>query len=181
MGAQENECQIFQNFKCVITILVKFDIHNSRTSMRNFLWCYYRWFITSSALEKCKKRMQNCLNYSVFFFFVHWKLKSLNFLVDSVLNYRYAYVEIHFFILGSFYLRNKKTFILKPRKTCNKTLSVQELVARTAAGGLFAVCRVLFSFVVCKVWDVSQTPQMKPPASLRRLKNSLITNFVLFH
>ena len=27
MGAQENECQIFQNFKCVITILVKFDIH----------------------------------------------------------------------------------------------------------------------------------------------------------
>ena len=27
MGAQKNECQIFQNFKCVITILVKFDIH----------------------------------------------------------------------------------------------------------------------------------------------------------
>ena len=113
-------------------------------------------------------------------FFVHWKLKSLNFLADSVLNYQYAYVEIHFhpwFIL----FKKEKTFILKPRKTCNKTLSFQELVARTAAGGLFAVCRVLFSFVVCKVRDVSQTPQMKPPASLRRLKNLLITNFVLFH
>ena len=62
------------------------------------------------------------------------------------------------FILGSFYLRKKKTFVLKPRKTCNKTPSFQELVARTAAGGLFAVCRVLFSFVVCKVGDVSNTP-----------------------
>ena len=84
------------------------------------------------------------------------------------------------FILGSFYLRTKNTFILKPRKTCNKTLSFQGLVARTAAGGLFAVGRV-FSFVVCKVRDVSQTHQMKPPASLRRLKNLLITAFVLFH
>ena len=27
----------------------------SRTSMTNFLWCYYRWFIISLALEKCKK------------------------------------------------------------------------------------------------------------------------------
>ena len=81
--------------------------------------------------------------------------------MDSVLKYRHAYVEIHFhpwFIL----LKKEKTFILKPRKTCNKALSFQELVARTAAaGGLFAVCRVLFSFifffVVCKVRDVAQT------------------------
>ena len=150
----------------------------SRTSMKNFLWCYYRWFITSSALEKCKKRMQNSLNYSVFFVFVHWKLKLLNFLVESVLNYRYAYVEIHF---HPWFILFKKEKNFQPRKTCNKTLSFQELVARTAAGGLFAVCRVLFSFVVCKVRDVSQTPQMKPSASLRRLKNLLITNFVLFH
>ena len=85
------------------------------------------------------------------------------------------------FILGLFYLRKKKYFILKPRKTCNKTLSFQELVARTAAGGLFAVRRVLFSFVVCKVRDVSQTPHMKPPASLRSLKNLLITTIALFH
>ena len=85
------------------------------------------------------------------------------------------------FILGSFYSRKKKTFILKPRKTCNKTLSSQELVARTAAGGLFAVGTVLFSFVVCKVRDGTQTHQMKLPASLRRLKNLLTTTFVLFH
>ena len=71
--------------------------------------------------------------------------------------------------------------MLKPRKTCNKTLSFQELVACATAGGLFAVCRVLFSFVVCKATDVSQTHQTKLPASLRRLKNLLITNFVLFH
>ena len=27
----------------------------SRTPMRNFLWCYYRWLITVLGLEKCKK------------------------------------------------------------------------------------------------------------------------------
>ena len=27
----------------------------SRAPMRSFLWCYYSWFITSLALEKCKK------------------------------------------------------------------------------------------------------------------------------
>ena len=40
--------------------------------------------------------MQNSLSYSGFFVFVQGELKLLNFLVDSVLNYRYAYVEIHF-------------------------------------------------------------------------------------
>ena len=92
--------------------------------------------------------MQNSLSYSGFFVFVHGELKLLNFLVDSVLNYRYAYVEIHF---HPWFILFKKEKNFQPRKTCNKTLSFQELVARTAAGGLFAVCRVLFSFVVCKV------------------------------
>ena len=129
-----------------------------------------------------KNLKKNAIFFKLFWYsgFVHWKLKLLNFLVDSIINYQYAYVEIHFhpwFIL----FKKEKTFILKPRKTCNKTLSFQELVARTAAGGLFAVCRVLFSFVVCKVRDVSQTHQMKPPTSLRRLRNLLITTFVLFH
>ena len=32
---------------CVRCNFVKFDIH--------FFWCYYRWFITSFALEKCTK------------------------------------------------------------------------------------------------------------------------------
>ena len=37
------------------------------------------------------------------------------------------------------------------------------------------------SFVVGKMKDVSQTQQTKPPASLRKLKILLITNFALFH
>ena len=72
----------------------------------------------------------------------------------------YCYVENHF------YPWFKKTFILKPRRTCNKTLSFQELVACAAAGGLFAVNRVVVSFVVCKVRDFSQTHQTKRLARL---------------
>ena len=62
--AQENERQILQNY-IVHMKFSKFCLcnHNSReiwqsfsrTSMRHFLWCYYRWFITSLALENCKK------------------------------------------------------------------------------------------------------------------------------
>ena len=144
MGAQENECQIFQNFKCVITILVKFDIH-----FLGLPWEIFFGVTTDDLLHlwPLKNVKKNSIFFTLFWYevFVHWKLKLLNFLVDS---------EIHFhpwFIL----FKKEKTFILKPRKTCNKTLSFQELVARTAAGGLFAVCRVLFSFVVCKVRDVS--------------------------
>ena len=55
-----NSCEIWHSF--------------SRTPMRNFLWCYYRLLITSVALE--------CNIYKVL---VHWELKLLNFLVDSVL------------------------------------------------------------------------------------------------
>ena len=53
--------------------------------MRNFLWCYYRWLMTSSALENCKKK--NAMFFKLFWYkvFVHWKLHILNFLVDSVL------------------------------------------------------------------------------------------------
>ena len=88
--------------------------------------------------------MQNSLSYSGFFVFVQGELKLLNFLVDSVLNYRYAYVEIHF---HPWFILFKKEKNFQPRKTCNKTLSFQELVASTAAGSLFAVCRVLFSLL----------------------------------
>ena len=62
--SRENECQISQNYILHMKFL-EFYLYNhnscdiwhlfSRTSMRNFLWCYYRWFITSLALEKCKK------------------------------------------------------------------------------------------------------------------------------
>ena len=67
-----NSCEIWHSF--------------SRTPMRNFLWWYYRWQITSLALEKCKKK--NAIFFKLFWYkgFVHWKLKKLlNFLVDSVL------------------------------------------------------------------------------------------------
>ena len=93
-GARENECQISRNY----ILHMKFSEsylcnHNSceiwhsfsRTSMRNFLWCYYRWFITSYALDNFKK---NTIFFKLFWckVFVHWKLKLLNFPVDTVLN-----------------------------------------------------------------------------------------------
>ena len=58
----------------------------SRTPLRNFLWCYCRWLITSLALQKCETG--NAIFFKLFWYkvFVHWELKLLNFLVDSVLN-----------------------------------------------------------------------------------------------
>ena len=68
MGALENESQSSQNY----IFRMKFSqlylcFHNSceiwhslsRTPMRNFLWCYYRWQITSLGLEKCEKEYNN--------------------------------------------------------------------------------------------------------------------------
>ena len=96
MAAQENECQISQNY----ILHKKFSefylcFHSSceiiwhsfsRAPMRNFLWCYYRWLTTSLALKKCKK---NAILFKLFWYkvFVHWKIKLLNFLMDSVLIY----------------------------------------------------------------------------------------------
>ena len=108
----------FQNFNSVITILVKLiDIHFLGLPWQIFFGaCYYRWFIKSSALEKCKKKNAKFLKlFWFFFFFVHWKLKLLNFLADSVLNYRNAYVEIHFhpwFIL----FKKEKNFHIKTKE-----------------------------------------------------------------
>ena len=55
----------------------------SRTPLRNFLWCYYRWLLTSLGHEKCIKEC-NILHIHLFWYkdFVHWKLKLLNFLMD---------------------------------------------------------------------------------------------------
>ena len=94
MGARENECQISQNYilhnECSEFYLC---FHNSceiwhsfsRIPIKNFLWYYYRWPITSLALEKCKKK--NAIFFKLFWYkvFAHWKLKLLNFLMDSVL------------------------------------------------------------------------------------------------
>ena len=66
-----NSCEIWHSF--------------SRALMRNFLWCYYRWLITSLALQKCKKEC-NIRYFKLFWYkvFVHGELKVLSFLVDSV-------------------------------------------------------------------------------------------------
>ena len=66
MGAQENECQIFQNFKCVITILIKFDIHNSQTSWEIFFGVTTDDLLHLQPLKNVKQRMQNSLSYSAF-------------------------------------------------------------------------------------------------------------------
>ena len=56
----------------------------SQVLIRNFLWCYYRWLITFIALEKCEK---NVILFKLFWYnvFFHWKLRLLNFVMDSVL------------------------------------------------------------------------------------------------
>ena len=69
MRARENKCQISQNF----ILHMKFSelyvcFHNSweiwhsfsRTAMRNFLWCYYRWLITSLGLNPFSTTNSSC-------------------------------------------------------------------------------------------------------------------------
>ena len=124
MGARENECKFhritsytwnFQNFKCVITILVKFDIHFLGLPREIFFGVTTDDLSHLQPLKNVKRRMHNSLSYSGCFVFVHWKLKLLNFLVDSLLNYRYAYVEIHFhpwFIL----FKKEKNFHIKTKE-----------------------------------------------------------------
>ena len=85
--ARESDFQILQNYILHMKFLEFYQYnHNSceiwhlfsRTSMRNFLWCYYRWFITSLALEKCKK---NAIFFKLFWYkiFVHWQTKITQF------------------------------------------------------------------------------------------------------
>ena len=88
----------------------------SRTSLRNFLCCYYRWFITSSALEKCKKKDAKFFKLFWLFSFCQLKIKITQFSwrIPS-LNYQYAYVEIHFhpwFIL----FKKEKHFHIKTKE-----------------------------------------------------------------
>ena len=93
MGVQENEYQISQN--CILQL--KFSVfypcfHNSceiwhsfsQPPMRNFLCCYYGWLIPSLGHENVQK---NATFFKLFWYkvFVHWELKLLNFLMDSIL------------------------------------------------------------------------------------------------
>ena len=74
----------------------------SRAPIRDFLWCYYRWLITSLALEKGKKNAL-CLKLFWYKVFVHWKLKLLNFPVDSTLLFFYESALLVGFDLGVAY------------------------------------------------------------------------------
>ena len=86
----------FQNFNCVITILVKFDIHFFGLRWEIFFGVTTDDLLHLKPLKNVKKNaifLKLFCRYSVF---VHWKLKLLNFLVDSIVDYQYTYVEIHF-------------------------------------------------------------------------------------
>ena len=62
---------------------MKFDIYFLGLPWEIF-WCYYRWFITSLALENIRK---NAIHFKLFWYkiFVHRKSELLNVLVDSFL------------------------------------------------------------------------------------------------
>ena len=67
----------FQNFTSVFTILVKFDIYFLRLP----------WEIVFGVITDKKKIKKNSVLFKLFRYkvFVHWKLKLLNFLIDSIL------------------------------------------------------------------------------------------------
>ena len=79
----------FQNFTCVITYLVKFDIH--------FLCLPWEIFFGVTTddlllhLKPLKNVKKNATFVKLFWYkvFPHWKLKLLSFLVDSVLSFPY--------------------------------------------------------------------------------------------
>ena len=74
----------FQNFTCVITILVKFDIHFLGLPWEIFFGVTTDVLLHLKPLKNVKK---NSIFFKLFWYkvFVHWKLKLLNFLVDFVL------------------------------------------------------------------------------------------------
>ena len=85
----------------------------SRTPMRNFLWCYYRWLIHLKPLKNVKN---NAIFFKLFWHkdFVHWNLKLMNFLVDSVL---------------SLTLSGKKDLYQNITKTCRKSHFIRASVS----------------------------------------------------
>ena len=126
MGIRENDVKfhkmtsftwIFQNILCIQWIHNRY-IHNSReiwysfsrTPLRNFLWCYYRWLITSLALQKCETG--NAIFFKLFWYkvFVHWELKLLNFLVDSVLNVLWSDFKLNCSLKKNHLLRISSTY-----------------------------------------------------------------------
>ena len=74
----------FQNFTFVFTILVEFDIY-----FLGFPWEIVFGVITDNKLylKPLKNVKKNAVLFKLFRYkvFVHWKLKLLNFLIDSIL------------------------------------------------------------------------------------------------
>ena len=129
----------FQNFNCVITILVKFDIH-----FFGLPWEIVFGVTTADLLhlKPLKNLKKNAIFFKLFWYsvFVHWKLKLLNFLVDSILNYQYAYVEIRIFIRGSFYLRKKKNFHIKTKENLQQNTEFPGTCSSLHRSWLFVCC-----------------------------------------
>ena len=96
----------FLNFTCVITILVKFDIHFLGLPREIFFsvltdiddWLY---------LKPLKNVKKNAIFFKLFWYkvFLPWKLKLFNFLVDSVLTANMLFV---FNLLMKSFHSNKK-------------------------------------------------------------------------
>ena len=82
----------FQNFTCVITILVKFDIHFLGLPWEIFFGVTTDDLLHLKPLKNVKK---NAIFFKLFWYkvFVLWKLKLLNFLMDSVLNIDFPVVR----------------------------------------------------------------------------------------
>ena len=96
MVVRENECQVsqnyilhrkFQNFTCVITMLVTCDIHFLRLPWEIFFG------VTTNDFKPFKNVNKNAIFFKLFGYkvFVHGKLRSLNFLVFFFLFFYFFY------------------------------------------------------------------------------------------
>ena len=72
----------FQNFTCVFTILVKFDIYFFLLPWEIFFGVNANDWLHLYPLKNVKK---TAIFFKLFWYKVHWKLKLLSFLVDSFL------------------------------------------------------------------------------------------------
>ena len=140
MGARENERQISKNY-ILPTKFSEFYPYNhnsceiwhlfSRTSMRNFLWCYYGWFITSVALEKCKKECNFLLTILVQDF-RPLKIKITQFPDGFRLKFVQAFITIsclRVFLVRRFWLADRHAPVLRQiwNWKCSITYSTKEI------------------------------------------------------
>ena len=135
----------------------------SRTPLRNFLWCYYRWLITSLALQKCKTG--NAIFFKLFWYkvFVHWELKLLNFLVDSVLNVLWYDFKLNCSL--------KKNHLLRISSTYS---NIWDMNVYFVVGSLFA-CLFFFSYTFKKTQESKW--QLSVYRSFRTFRTRLVGKF----